>query len=339
MRLPPLHRMAWLLAAVLLLPALSSLPAWAHGGRFMGPGGRGVPGDPTAPSPSGPKRGKPPVTPGTGIPTTRGALPDVYWGSWWALNRWAYLPERGAALRKRLVTTGSDEPPLRESLTRDRRALLARQHIKPFLLHLLDPETDEKDTVTSAALIALAKISNDEATLSLLLRVAEDAKSEPLERESAALAVGLLRRTDPALRLDPISLDLARTRLLELLDDKTLDIRGRAFAAFSLGLLADQGYGSPFSKDGRIVVKGLLKRLHGHHRSADLPVAYLTALGMQPRAGIPTSLYDKLRKGVTQGTAFGRSLTPIERSHSVRARSKKFRYRAWWTTAPASVSS
>ena len=52
------------IAALLLIMAES---AYAHGGRFQGPGGRAPPGDPTTPSPSGPKRGAPVVTPGSGV--------------------------------------------------------------------------------------------------------------------------------------------------------------------------------------------------------------------------------------------------------------------------------
>ncbi|MBW2372045.1 MAG: HEAT repeat domain-containing protein [Deltaproteobacteria bacterium] len=317
MQLGTMGRFALALLVALLFSLLISAAAWAHGGRFNGPGGRGMPGDPSAPSAPAPKRGKPPVTPGAGIPSTRGAMPDVYWGTWWALNRWAYLPERGEIMRKRKIITGAGEPALREQLDHERRALLARQNIKPFLLDLLDPKSKQRDSVTAAAMIALAKISCTQETLERLLDTAEDKQATLLERESAALAVGLLRRTDPKQRMDPISLDLARTRLLAILKDLKQDIRARCFAAFSLGLLADQGYGSPFSKDGRLVVRGLLQHLAGRHIAPDLPIALMTALALQPRAGVPSSLFEDLRRATTSGNLYRRKWSAIERAHAL----------------------
>jgi len=314
-------------------------PAWAHGGRFQGPGGRRAPGDPTGPVPTGPKRGPPVTTPGTGTPSTTGALPDVYWGTWWALNQWAYLPERGEALRARRVTTGIHEGPTPEELTQARRALLARQHIKPFLLEMLDRRKGkrQKDTVTAAALLALAKVDNTEATLALLLDTAESAVATRLERESAALAVGLLRRSAKARQIDPISLDLARGRLLDLIRNRKTPIRSRCFAAFSLGLLADQPYGSPFSKDGRIVVKGLLDRLRERVDGVDLPVALLTAIGMQPRAAIPTTLLKDLRRVVAGVPVYKRRWSPLERAHAL-STYVRLRGSAWLVIALRTLS-
>ncbi len=307
---------AWLAAAVLLLAAE---PAFAHGGRFQGPGGRAPPGDPTTPSPSGPKRGAPVVTPGSGIPTTRGALPDVYWGTWWALNRWAYLPDRGEALRARRITTGRSEGPTVEELTKERRALIARQHIKPFLLEMLDRRKGkrQKDTVTASAMLALAKVDATDETLDMLLKTAESTTASRLEREAAALAVGLQRRTEKTKQLGAISLDLARMRLLDLIKDGKAPIRCRCFAAFSLGLLADQPYASPFSRDGRLVVKGLLKRLGERHDDPDLPVALLTSLGQQPRKAIPTKVYENLRRAVAGVPVFKRKWSHLERAHAL----------------------
>ena len=311
-----------LLAAALLVLALGAvLPeaAWAHGGRFQGPGGQVPPGDPSAPGPAGPSRGPPPTTPGSGIPSTTGALPDVYWGTWWGLNSWAYLPERGAALRARRVTTGASDGPTTEDITEERRALLARLHIKPFLLSMLDPAKDKRqaEPVTSAAMIALAKVDATRETLELLLRAAEETSATRLERESAALAVGLLRRSDAKRQIDAISLDLARMRLLELIRQAKAPLRCRCFAAFALGLLADQPYASPFSKNGRLVVKGLLERLSERHEDPDLPVALLTALALQPRDAIPTQVYEDLRRAIAGVPVYRRTWSDLERAHAL----------------------
>jgi len=312
-----LVRLAPGLLAALLAGALPTEVACAHGGRFSGPGGRGMPPDSTMPGPPAPRRGPPPTTPGAGIPTTTGSLPDVYWGTWWALNRWAFMPERGAIARRRRVLTGGSVGHSREQLSRERRALLARQVIEPFLKEQLDPDRHEKDTVSAAALLALAKVAARGSTLELILGRAEKKAATRLERESAALAVGLLRRSDPARRIDPVSLDLARMRLLDLIADDAVPIRTRCFGAFSLGLLADQGYGSPFSKQGRLVVKGLLARLREPEEGPDLHIALLTALGMQPRASIPGRIYEDLAR-ITNGVQiYKRKWSPIERSHAL----------------------
>lgn len=313
--MPAPHLRLLIVLGVLL--ACAAEPAWAHGGRFQGPGGRAPPGDPTTPTPGAPTRNPPVTTPGTGIPSTRGSLPDVYWGTWWALNRWAYLPERGDALRRRRITTGEDDGPRIEILTTQRRALLARQVIKPYLLEMLDPARKQRDTVTAAAMLALAKIDTADGTVERLLRVAESDRATPLERESASLAVGLLRRTNPKLRVDAITLDLTRTRLAALARSPDVPIRARCFACFSLGLLADQGYGSPFARDGRLVVRDLLEILQARHKGPDLAVAAMTALGMQPRAGIPSKLYEDLKRAVTSARVYKRKWSYLERAHAL----------------------
>ena len=320
LRTSDMLRGAWIALAVAAATVWMPSPlARAHGGRFQGPGGRVAPGDPTTPAPAAPKRGPPVVTPGSGIPSTTGSLPDVYWGTWWALNRWAYLPERGEPLRARTAVTGREEgvaPP--RDVSRGRRALLARQIVLPYLHEMLaEGPGRQRDTVRAAAVLALAKVSADGQTLERLLRIAEDGRATDLERESAALAVGLLRRTDPALRVDAISLDLARTRLLELIAQEKTPIRARCFAAFALGLLSDQGYGSPFSRDGRLVVKGLLERLAVRPDGVDLPIALLTALAVQPVAAIPSQVHEELQRAVLGAPAFKRTWSPLERAHAL----------------------
>lgn len=306
-----------LLIAAAVLACLASEPAFAHGGRFQGPGGRAPPGDPTTPQPGAPTRNPPVTTPGSGIPRTGGSLPDVYWGTWWALNRWAYLPDRGEALRRRRTTTGGTDRPSAEVMTAKRRALLARNVIKPFLLRMLDPDSKQHDTVRAAALLALAKIDTDDATVELLLRTAEGRMSTHLERESAALAVGLLRRTDPKQRVDAVTLDLARSRLGALAGDKRAPMRARCFACFALGLLADQGHASPFAREGRLVVRELLAVLRLGGKGPDLAVAAMTALGMQPRAGIPTQLYEDLKRIVAGARVHKRAWSHLERAHAL----------------------
>ncbi|MFV1958524.1 MAG: HEAT repeat domain-containing protein, partial [Planctomycetota bacterium] len=192
-----------------------------------------------------------------------------------------------------------------------------RTRIVPFLLHLVDPKRDVRQDVRASALIALGKLANDAITRQLLLHYAEKARTPNLVRESATLALGLLRRTDPSLRLDGRTLDEVRDRLLALFDTVRAPTRTRAFAALALGLLADQPYGSPFSKDGRLVGRALWQRLREDHLSRDLRVALLVALGRQRPEGIADGIRAGLRRIVLRPRTLGRRWSAQERSHAL----------------------
>ena len=268
------------------------------------PGAKPPPGNPSHPRPPAPPGPTPEVTKrpvsvaGQRL-RDRGAAsgarnPDAMWQAWWSLNRFAYLPDRTTGRAKQTFTPADGEPATRTSWS-ERRASISRQAVLPFLLRILDPKGSARDDVRASALIAASKIGNDRLVRSLILRWAQDARAAPLVRESAALAAGLLRRTDPALQTDGESLDRLREGLLGLFDDGHAPTRTRAFAALSLGLLADQPYGSAFSKDGRLVVRALWTRLDRPDLHRDLRVALLVALGRQPRLGVPDGVREGLR--------------------------------------------
>ncbi len=306
-------------------------------GDSVGPGRKPPPPAPITPPPRNPTGGQgtqttpKPTVPGTplsGRPRrARGggsafASPWLRWEMWWDLNRWSFFPERGDVVTRDAVVTpsgGSGVQVDKQELAGKRRALVTRQHIIPFLLGLLKPENKVRDEVRSAALIALAKVSHDGPTIELLFRYAEDAKSSALVRESAAMAVGMLRRGEPNAQLDGTRLDTSRARLLEIVDAKDAPDRTRAFAALAIGLLGDQPFGSAFTKDGRVITRGLWDRALARYSSSELPVALLTAVGMQPRGGTGATIREGLQR-IVYGRRIGkRSWDANERSHALAA--------------------
>jgi HEAT repeat protein len=286
----------------------------------------GVPGatptTPGAPSPSSPA-GRPSGGGGIRGKGSSGGPSGTAWQAWWELNRWRYFPERGAhLLRTGAVVTPAGDPDAGidpREIAQRRRALVARQHIVPFLLRTLDPARRIRDEVRAAALIALAKVTDDVEAIDLIMHHAAERTASKLVRESAALAIGLLRRTDPAARFDGDVLDLVRERMLALVDDEDAPDRARAFAALALGLLGDQPHGSAFSKDGRVITRALWLRLARDHRSREIPVALLTAIGMQPAAGTSEEIKNGLRRIAVGRRLLGRRWDVYEQAHALNA--------------------
>lgn len=284
-------------------------------GDGLTPGG----GKPANPSPTTGKPGT--KTPGRQRRTTHLASAEFEWQTWWALNRWRFFPDRGSRwLRAGAVVTPAGKKEVDPAeLAASRRLLVARQQIAPFLLRQLDPAGPARDEVRAAAAIALARVTHDEEAVRLLFRHAEDPRAAPVVRESAALAVGLLRRSAPEGSLAGSRLDEIRARLLKLVDDGDAPDRTRAFAAFALGLLGDQPFGSPFTKEGRVVTRALWERLSRKHSSREIPVALLTSLGMQPAEGTSLEVKEGLRYIAGGRRMLGRRWDADERSHALSA--------------------
>ncbi len=342
-------RIAGLLAlalALLVLGIFAASDAHAHGGRLKPPpdeepppeeGPTGPPPPPSMPDrPAGAVPPPPPMTGGGGQATDTGnsksdvggrgrASPwEERWQSWWKLNRWAWLPGRHTVReRPDVVTTPStgDAPAYDPRAAWDRaRALGVDKRIAPYLTSLLSGPRAAQGELRSAALIALAKTQASPATLELLVAHATERSHITLIRESAALGIGLLRRSVPELQLEGTRLDVARFGLLRIIDDRTAPTRTRAFAALSLGLLADQPYGTPFTKRGRLISHELWRRLAMKGASDEVAVALLTALGKQPPAGIEASVRTGLAAVVLGKRVHERSWTERERAHALTAR-------------------
>lgn len=318
------RHVVWTLIAM-LVPFLWASDARAHGGAYKPP-------PIWNPNPHGPPPGRrpppattPPPIPG---PVTPGDIPlpgrggtaitqtekvEATWRMWWILNRYRFLARPAPRPPSSEVTPG----PAEERPSEYEQALVvARARIAPFLRHLIASSTEDDD-VRASALLALAKVSNDDRACALILSQLQRADAPDLVRSSAALALGLLRRTDEAQQRDGVSLDEARDALFTILDDPALALEVRTFAALGLGLLGDQPCGSQAAKDGRLVVHGLWKRLGRKREATDVRVAMLTALGLQPAAGLPDAIRSGLEQIVVGRGVHGRKWSPIERSHAL----------------------
>jgi hypothetical protein len=240
------------------------------------------------------------------------------WQTWWALNRLGLLPDRAESVRHAVITPRDGEDPIsRRTHWSRRRALIGQRQVVPLLLRLVDPKTRARDDVIASALLALGKVASDPALVEVLNRHLVDRRAARIVRESAALALGLLARAEPELQRAPETLDHVRDHLLAAFDDVHLHDRARAFAALSLGLLGSQPFSLPYAKDGRLVTRALWTRLENTDDREELTVALLTALGMQPPAGIPDGVRDGLKRIVAGRRALARRWNPGERSHAL----------------------
>ncbi len=337
------------------LPVLCATPAHAHGGKIIPSPEPPAPPPPPEPgilppTTTGPK--KPPTiadqpktqptTPGStptsnpttptgrrpatgpasrGRPGTAVAAPwESTWQTWWELNRWAFLPDRHA---QRIHLDASITPSVdggQGDMARAKwdkvRDLAAEKQIVPYLLELLDPTNRLHDEVRSAAMISLAKVTHDPLTIEVLFRHAEDRTASPLVRESGALAIGLLRRTRAQHRFDADVMEAVRHRLFALIDDRSAPTRTRAFAAMSIGLLADQAHDGPFAKDGKLTTRDLWERMSAKYSSQEIPIALMSALRLQPEAGISDSVREGLRDIAMGKRIFKRKWSDDERAHA-----------------------
>ena len=114
----------------------------------------------------------------------------------------------------------------------------------------------------ASALIALGKLTSIPKHIPIFFRHLEDKRQPDLVRESAALGLGLLRRSSAATRFPSMHLDPVRGRLLQNFDQyiggkKTqVPMRIRSFCAFAIGLLGDQPFrDDAMHKDGRLITK------------------------------------------------------------------------------------
>ncbi len=193
--------------------------------------------------------------------------------------------------------------------------------ILPTLRAVIERPLEENADVVGSALLALAKVTDDPADIGRIRTALRRRETPTLERECAALALGCLRRSDPAHGFDGRELDLVRQDLLAALDDDSMGLRGRSDAALALGLLGDQATrpGDAFAKDGRMVVRGLWARLTEEHPSDELAVAMLVGLSLQPRAGVPDGVLLGLRGLVATGSLAGQRRSARVGAHAALA--------------------
>lgn len=260
--------------------ALVAALALAHGGQYRGPwGGPSAP--PVVPGPGGPTTGGPglPTSPG---PTTGGGggFDDATsWQVWWEFNKDSFLRVREAVMDA--PVSGSDEfflGPTRTTVARD--AMFPsekerRDRIVPALVELLRRE-DHRDIVT-ATLVSLARIGLDAPGIVLEEVFARYLPRDEQEvRETAVLAFGITGRATGLPYLQALLRDDKRGR--EFVEEAEVGERTRAFAAWSLGLLAWRSTDSAVKQQVHDLLVPILK--DDDVKGRDLRVAVISALGL-----------------------------------------------------------
>lgn len=231
------------------------------------------------------------------------------WTTWWEANADALRAETDVAPVE-TVSTGLDP----------RRAMARARDLEvvPFLRAVADGTHGDDDDLRASAWIALGKTTAEPEDVERLLAWLRDATAPSMTRESAAIALGCLRRTAPAEQLDGALLDRVRDALFDAIDDDGVPVRVRCFCAFSVGLLGDQPgrTDDAFGKDGRRTTQRLWTRLLDARAGAETTVALTVALSMQPPAGVPAAVRDALRTAATTGRLGGRDRGAVAQAHA-----------------------
>lgn len=297
-------------AAAVGLALVGFLP---HAGRAHN-GETGSGSVPVAPPTLGPPAAGPqdPQQPSAPVPrATTGGVDDA-WRRWWELQAPLLVPSR-----VRVVT---DAPPTARG-DADRRARTlddaATHEVIPALLWAADPRQGFDTDVVTAAYRALGRLARAPEHVEPLLRAAQRADTAREETETAVGALGLLRRSDPARRLDDATLSRARRILLLALDDEARTTRSRCTAATALGMLADQG-GPALDA----VARDLWARLGASWASDQLPSAMLAALGRFPRAAVGEDVEEGLRALGLHGRFRGVKAGPDARGQALLAHAR-----------------
>jgi len=311
------YRLSLVLLGLTIAAGAFAPAAWAHGGNFR------------ADDPAGPQQDAP-VMPGQIRPNTPTTARSTWnagsWHTWWRLNAGALIPDKRAVRRRAEPSSGGSifqmgETESAGSTMWDKAVLAgATRLVVPFLLDVVEPARHNEDALVAAALLALGRTARDASAIPMFERYAADGRVSTEVRESAVLALGLLRRSERSDQLGPQALARMRTFLFNVFDDKDVPTRVRAFAIYSVALLADQPHpDTPLSRDGRLMTRELWQRLQRKYPSSDLPVALLTALGLQPAAGIPSGVLKSLRS-IASGRPFhGKKWGGLLRSHALTA--------------------
>ncbi len=289
----------------------------------------------TPPDPSGPPAPPPVTTPGTPPsvpPPQTGTQPDSpggrkpgsigyeNWTFWWGNNNDDILHIKESIYAKH----ASPDTPLGElggvrGQSTDAKRATAKQVktvLMPALRWAMDPKNKLFNDTASAGYIALAKVTDDPTDIDLIASgIYKDGKpnteADQIVRESAALALGLLRRTESERQFDAKELDKVRDLLFQIFDDEGLkEGRTRGFAMLALGLLGDQpttrgpkpstgaGGGLLYAPDpistSLPTTERIFELLNRKYALADLPVCVMLALGMQKPDTIKPEMLDVL---------------------------------------------
>lgn len=299
-----------------------------------------TPSDPTTPTPP-PSTPTTPTTP-VAPPTTNGELPTSggkktppsldQWQFWWGYNNDDILNIKDSIYSIKRTQQGviSDVGGATGARSDSTRATAKQVHdvLIPALLRIIqdpDHKLDPGPDTASAAYIALAKVSDDPSHIQVLMDAIVDKNGKKNSavhqtvNESAAIALGLLRRTDAKLQLDRKDLDRVRDFLFSVYENNDLQMRTRGFAMIALGLLADQPTGrtrTPTSGGGglfytpdtssmnQVTIDRIVDELRHSYKDPQMYVVALLALGMQQPTDVTKDILEMLKECALKGKLF-----------------------------------
>lgn len=286
-------------------PGWSPTPSFAHNGEAGGGSAPSVP--PTlGPPAAGPQDPQQPTAP---VPRATTGGNDDGWRRWWEVQAPLLAPVRVRATTDGPV--GDPPPPGPRVRTLDDAAAA---EVLPTLLWAIEPQRDFSTPVVTACYRALGKLARRPEHVEPLLVAAQRRDTDRDETETALGALGLLRRSDPARRLDDGTLARVRRTLVLALDDQGLTTRARCVAATSIGLLADQG-GPALD----MLARDLWNRLSLTWASDQVPSAILHALGRFPPSAVGEDLLQALRALAVTSLAGRVRYGPVARGHAALA--------------------
>ncbi len=356
--------------AALLAMTIFAGDLWAHGGQFRGPGGAVPPGmrepsDPTPPPPPPPSG--PPTTPSTpttpsgpgpampSTPTTGPTTPTPSspqspqggpkgpaslgfenWVFWYHNNKEDIEKLKGAlyssvSSESVIFDLGGRSRSNRSDAMHDIRAKV-ESAIIPALRWAMDSKNSGHQDTESAAYIALAKMAKNPNDIDVIKKgLDQKLKKKVIVQESAALALGLLRRAEEEHQFTAKDLDGVREFLFGVFENKDYPTRTRGFTALAIGLLGDQPTGSKDYIEGvtsttdaatddqvarAATTTRLFELLRGKYSNQDLYIGLLMSIGMQRADSVSEEQRDILRECVTKGKLYKNDVNNFIRSYA-----------------------
>jgi HEAT repeat protein len=273
---------------------------------------------PTTPPPVTPPPTTPPPTtdlPSAGPSGKKSALGFENWIFWYENNK-EDLENLKRAIYTRITSDnpigqlgGGRETGGQQGGATQGTASKVESDIIPALKWAMDPDNAGHQDVESASYIALAKVTKFPDDIERIRQglILDGKKRDPVTIESAALALGLLRRQESAKQFSATELDKVRTVLFGVIEDDKYHTGARAFAAMSLGLLGDQPTGSgEYAGDIEAAQKTTSAHLwdllqQRYKDDGSVQVSLLIALGLQSKKSITEDMQSELANATLKG--------------------------------------
>lgn len=296
---------------------------------------------PPVTTPSDPAAPPPPTTPSSPAPPPPTTMPDLpgvgpkrpstpswdQWVFWWNNNNDDILGLKAAIYGLRgtvesgLGVLGGAGSGSKTATTRPTEKQV-KDVLIPALLWAMDHKNGLHPDIESAAYIALAKVTDDPSHFKKIMEGVYKKDGQPnkdvdqIVRESAALALGLIRRADRP--FEPKEIDKVREFLFTVVEDENGTIGSgntRPFAALAIGMLGDQptnqgttgsgGGGLFYAPDTAANLNTTSGRLwsliHKEWKNDDMPVCLLLALSLQKPNTVTTEMVTELRDCALRG--------------------------------------